>query len=123
MARKKASKYDGYTDYTKEFMTAVEAFVKKKYGKIAPHWDGQLQLLATNYELFILAKEQVKKDGLMMTNRFGGLDKHPMLRQITDANIQCIKLIHEFGLSPSALGKIKDSEDEDNDTIRELING
>jgi len=41
MARKKASKYDGYTDYTKEFMTAVEAFVKKKYGKIGPQGAGQ----------------------------------------------------------------------------------
>ena len=96
-------------------MQAVEKFIVKKYGGIEPHWDGQLQLLATNYELFILAKTQVREDGLMIRNRFGQWDKHPLLRQITDSNIQCVKLIHEFGLSPSALGKIKEPDNDDNE--------
>ena len=84
-----------------------------------------MQLLATNYDIFIQSKQQVKKDGLMITNRFGGLEKHPLLKQITDSNIQCLKLIQEFGLSPKALGKIKDtdSDDEEKDVIRGLING
>ena len=102
-------------------MEAVEKFIVKKYGNIEPHWDGQLQLLATNYDLFSLATEQVRQDGLMITNRFGGREKHPMLRQITDSNIQCVKLIHEFGLSPSALGKIKDTNDEENEIIGDFL--
>lgn len=117
MARTKVTitKYKGYSIPTIKFMQAVEKFIVKKYGGIEPHWDGQLQLLATNYELFILAKTQVREDGLMVRNRFGQWDKHPLLRQITDSNIQCVKLIHEFGLSPSALGKIKDTNDDDNE--------
>ena len=125
MAVKKTNKYEIYTEPTQQFMQSVETFIKKKYGKIEKHWKAQLQLLATNYDIFIQSKQQVKKDGLMITNRFGGLEKHPLLKQITDSNIQCLKLIQEFGLSPKALGKIKDtdSDDEEKDVIRGLING
>lgn len=124
MAKKSTSKYETYTEETQQFMTSTEAFLKKKFGKIEKHWEAQLQLLATNYDIFIQAKKQVNKDGLMITNRFGGQEKHPMLKQMTDSNIQCIKLINEFGLSPKALGKIneKDTDDGD-DAIRDLLNG
>lgn len=112
MMAKKRSKYEEYTEQTQQFMNAVEKYLKVKYGKIEAHWDGQLQLLASNYDLYILAQEQVRQDGLMLTNRFGGQDKHPMLKQMSDSNAQVIKLIHEFGLSPSALSKIKDNKED-----------
>ena len=74
---------------------------------------------------FDKAKEQVAKDGLMVTNRFGGVDKHPLLGVIKDSNIQVVKIIHEFGLSPAASGKIKESSngDEDYKMLAGLING
>lgn len=124
MAKKSISKYETYTEETQQFMASTEAFLRKKFGKIEKHWEAQLQLLATNYDIFIQAKKQVNKDGLMITNRFGGLEKHPMLKQMTDSNIQCIKLINEFGLSPKALGRINEKDTDDSeDTIRELLNG
>ena len=124
MAKRATTKYDSYTEETQQFMTSTEAFLKKKFGKIEKHWEAQLQLLATNYDILIQAKNQVNKDGLMITNRFGGLEKHPMLKQMTDSNIQCIKLINEFGLSPKALGKINEKDiDDSEDAIRDLLNG
>ena len=119
---KKASKYSGYSQQTEQFMEAVEKFIKKKYGKIEPHWQGELDLLATNFEIFMNAKAEIKETGLLVTNRFGALEKNPLLRVITDANIQCIKLVSEFGLSPKAASKIKD-DDEDTDIIKGLLNG
>lgn len=117
-------KYKNYSEQTQKFMSEVEAFLKRKYNEIQPHWEGQLQLLATNYDLFIKAKEQVDIDGLLVQNRMGGWDKHPLLTTIKDANIQVIKLINEFGLSPSANGKIKEkSNDDDFEIISGLING
>ncbi len=121
----KANKYSEYREETQQFMTSVEKYLKQKYGKIESQWVGQLNMLATNYDLFILAKERVAQDGLMIPNRFGTLEKHPMLKQITDTNHQIIKMVQEFGLSPNAKGKIKqtkDSKDEDNDLIAELLN-
>lgn len=117
-------KYMNYSNQTQKFMAEVEAFLKRKYNEIQPHWEGQLQLLATNYDLFIKAKEQVDVDGLLVKNRMGGWDKHPLLTTVKDANIQVIKLINEFGLSPSANGKIKEkSDDNDFEIINGLING
>ena len=121
----KANKYREYREETQQFMTSVEKYLKQKYGKIESQWVGQLNMLATNYDLFILAKERVAQDGLMIPNRFGTLEKHPMLKQITDTNHQIIKMVQEFGLSPNAKGKIKqtkDNKDEDNDLIAELLN-
>lgn len=121
----KANKYSEYREETQQFMTSVEKYLKQKYGKIESQWVGQLNMLATNYDLFILAKERVAQDGLMISNRFGTLEKHPMLKQITDTNHQIIKMVQEFGLSPNAKGKIKqtkDNKDEDNDLIAELLN-
>ena len=118
----KDSKYSQYTQHTQTFMMAVENFIVGKYGKIENHWEGQLDLLASNYELFYLAKEKVNQDGMLIQNRFGSWDKHPLLRQITDSNIQIIKLIHEFGLSPSAMGKIKSESTDENEYLESLMN-
>lgn len=123
MARK--SKYADCTQSTQQFMAAVERFLKKKYGKIEDHWLGQLDLLAANYELFQQAKDEVKKEGMLITNRFGAMEKNPLLKVIVDANIQIQKLVNQFGLSPSANGKIKQVEDEEDTAkiISNLING
>ena len=117
----KRAKYSDYSENTQQFMGAVERFIKKKYGKIEEHWQGQMDLLATNYELFMSAKDEIKKSGLLITNRFGGLDKNPLLRVIVDANIQVLKLINEFGLTPMSNGKIKEKEQDDTDLIRGLL--
>ena len=88
MARKRTNRYTLYSEETQAFMLNVDKFLIDKYGIIKKHWEGQLDLLASNYELFIMSKNKVKEDGLMVVNRFGNLDKHPLLAQIKDSNIQ-----------------------------------
>ena len=117
-------KYGKYSKQTQDFITEVEKFLVKKYGDIQPHWEGQIELLAINYDIFIQAQEKVNEEGLLVQNRFGGFERHPLLSVIRDAHIQINKAIHEFGLSPSALSKIKESStDEEEDVIKGLING
>ena len=48
----KSKKYGQYTPTTQKFMTEVEKYLINKYTKIESHWEGQLQLLAANYDLF-----------------------------------------------------------------------
>ncbi len=122
MASKK-NRYIQYSDDTQKFMQTVEKFLTEKYGKIEPHWWGQLDLLAANYEFFIMAKNKVQEDGMMIPNRFGSLDKHPLLAQIKDSNIQCVKLINEFGLSPKSNSKIKAESSDDAEYLNSLMNG
>ena len=120
MASKK-NRYLMYSEDTQKFMQPVEKFLVEKYGKTEPHWWGQLDLLAANYELFIIAKNKVAEDGMMIPNRFGSLDKHPLLAQIKDSNIQCVKLINEFGLSPKANSKIKAESTDDAEYLNSLM--
>lgn len=120
----KKAKYSEYSENTQQFMGAVERFIKTKYGKLEPHWAGQLDLLATNYEIFTQAKEEIRTNGLLIPNRFGSLEKNPLLRVLTDANIQCFKIVQEFGLSPMSNGKVKEKEvDDTTDVIKGLLDG
>lgn len=119
----KRTRYTEFSETTQTFMYAVETFIKKKYGKLEPHWLGQLDLLATNFEIFTQAKEEIRKKGLLVTNRFGALEKNPLLRCLTDANIQCFKIITEFGLSPMSNGKVKEKEEDSTDIIKGLLEG
>lgn len=122
---KKQNRYSAYSQPTRAFMNEVEAYLIRNYGEIQSHWRGQLDLLASQHDIYIKAKEQVANDGLMITNRFGGVDKHPLLSVIKDSFIQIQKTVNQFGLSPSAKGKIKAdaTEEENNDLITNLLNG
>lgn len=119
----KRTRYTEFSETTQTFMYAVESFIKKKYGKVEPHWVAQLEMLATNFELFTQAREEIRKNGLLVTNRFGGMEKNPLLRVITDANIQCFKILTEFGLNPMSNGKIKTVEEDSTDIIKGLLEG
>ena len=113
MARK--NKYSEYSKVTQSFMNAVENHLINKFGELETQWEGLLIMLATQYELFNQCKEQIKTDGLMVKNRFGGWDKHPLLKSMTDAQIQTIKMVQEFGISPKSikgLGTTDNNEDE-----------
>lgn len=120
----KKAKYSEYSENTQQFMGAVEKFIKTKYGKLELHWQGELDLLATNFEIFMQAKEEIRTRGLLIPNRFGSLEKNPLLRVLTDANIQCFKIVQEFGLSPMSNGKVKEKEvDDTTDVIKGLLDG
>lgn len=121
-------RYQDYDYNTQCFMLAVERFLIEKYEQIQPHWLGQLQLLAGNYDAFVKAQKDITNDGVMITTPSGFKRPHPMLQVLKDSNNQCIKLIQEFGLSPNAFAKLdkrtpKNEVDEDELIIKQLING
>ena len=119
---KKTNKYHNYDARTQNYMASVERFLQKKYGKIEAQWEGQLQLLAANYNLFHLANDIIARDGLMVPKPNGAFEKHPLLTQIAQSNQQIVKLVASFGLSPEAVGKIKQEEKDDSDIIANLLN-
>lgn len=119
--RRSAQKYSDYTTATQAFMNAVESHLKAKFGTIEPQWEGLLNMLATNYELFWECKHRIKEDGLMIQNRFGGWDKNPLLKVQTDAQIQIIKLVNEFGISPRSIAKLNVQNNDEDDFIERLV--
>ena len=114
-----------YTEYSEEiqnYMYVIHKFLNKKFGNINDEWIPSLSMLADNLHIFNLCKEQIRKDGLLITDRFNVLSKHPLIKVQNDAQIQIVKLLNEFGLSPKSVGKLK-AEEENDDFLNDLING
>ena len=114
-----------YTEYSEEIqncMYVIHKFLNKKFGNINDEWIPSLSMLADNLHIFNLCKEQIRKDGLLITDRFNVLTKHPLIKVQNDAQIQIVKLLNEFGLSPKSVGKLK-AEEENDDFLNDLING
>jgi|GEM_PF-305360 len=104
---------------TQDYIYAVNKFLRKKNnGTIADEWLGAIEMLTQNYDMFIKCRDQIKKDGLMIDDRFGGITKHPLIKVQQDAQIQCVKLINEFGLSLKSNLKlsVEDTDDKEEDS-------
>ncbi|KAA6338634.1 hypothetical protein EZS27_013377 [termite gut metagenome] len=113
-----------YSPETQKFEQSVRKFLKKKFGTINKEWEGSLAMLFTNYETFIICKHTIKTDGLTITDRFKTIIKHPLLKVQIDSQIQIVKLLGEFGLTPKALMKLdkQDGTEDNNDPLNEFLN-
>ena len=107
-----------------KIMDETVAYIVEKYGEVKPEWNGALDMLRTQYTILFECQDIVEKDGVMVIKR-DSIDKHPLLKQITDSQVQIVKLIQEFGLSPKSNARIKigTGEDTDKEYIEALISG
>lgn len=115
--------YTEYSDNINNYMYVIHKFLNKKFGGIADEWIPTLVMLADNLHIFNMCKDQIRKDGLMIVDRFGVMVKHPLIKVQNDSQIQIVKLLNEFGLTPKSVGKLKSTEDENDDFLNDLING
>lgn len=117
--------YKEYSEDTQNFMFSVHKYLRKKFNEINDEWIGSLKMLAENYELFIQCSKEIKEKGLLIRDRFNALIKNPLLKVQTDAQIQCVKLLQEFALTPRAAARLFkcDSDDTTEEYLQELING
>lgn len=120
--RVNSKKYADYKPATQSFMNAVENHLISKFGEIKSEWQGLLTILAQQYDIFEMCKESIRKDGLMTPNRFGGLEKNPLLKAQTDAVIQIKSVSQEFGLSPKSIAKLNVHDNNEDDFIEALVN-
>lgn len=112
-------------DEVQEYMQTTVDYLKEKYGEVKKEWYGALDMLATQYLIYLKCKETILKEGVMVMNARGVTDKHPLLKQLTDSQIQIVKLINEFGLSPKSHARIKvgGGQDTEADYIKSLMEG
>lgn len=114
--------YEMYGEEVIAHMWAVHRFLLNKFGYISEEWHLSLQMLADNLNMFFQCRDRIKQDGIFIENKFGNLDKHPLIKVQNDAQIQIVKLLQQYGLTPHAVGKLKNTEDDDNDLLNELLN-
>lgn len=109
-----------YKDYLPEVqaaMWAVHSYLQKKFGNINDEWIMSLMMLADNLQMFIECRKQIKEQGLLISNRFGVLEKNPLIKVQNDSQIQIVKLLNEFALTPKSAEKIKEVEEDDDSPL------
>lgn len=102
-----------YSTSTLKYIAAVKKFLKQKYGKINDEWNGVIEILADNVELYLQCRNSIFQEGLMMTAKNGSPTRNPLIKTMFDAQIQVTKLLTEFGLTPRANAKINLIGDDD----------
>lgn len=118
--KKKETPYAQYSEKTQKFMGAILEFLNAKFGAIETQWWGILDMMATQYELFCQCKQSVEENGILVENRWGVMDKNPLLKQMNDCQIQIVKLVNEFGLSPKSIKSLNTISTENEEFIKDL---
>lgn len=113
--------YKEYSTEVQNYMWAVHSYLQKKFGSINDEWVMSLMMLADNLEMFIQCRKQIKETGLLITNRFGVLEKNSLIKVQNDAQIQIVKLLNEFALTPKSAEKIETKEEDDDSPLSAFL--
>lgn len=81
-------------------------------GNIPESLNGSLYMLEDAYNNYIQISRQITEDGLMKVDRYGNLNKHPLLSVKLSTKLQIIKLLGELQMTPKTKEKKKEVEQE-----------
>ncbi|MBF1400179.1 P27 family phage terminase small subunit [Prevotella histicola] len=114
--------YPDVRQSVQEYMYNAFKYLESEYGEVKAEWKAALSLLSESLEMYYQCKDQIKKDGLLIQDRYGNPNKHPLLQIQTAYQIQILKVVKELGLSPLASSKIADKpEKEDTMSAEDFI--
>lgn len=95
------------------YISKVKKYLKQEHKKVKPEWEGTINILAYNMEMEARIKEQIANDGLMVKDRYGNMNKHPLFPILNSFQVQIFKCISELGLSPKAAKKLEEPKVEE----------
>ena len=81
-------------------------------GTIPESLNGSLNMLEDAYNTYIQLNNKIKEDGLMILDRYGNPNKHPLLQIKLTTKAQIIKLLSELQMTPKSKGKQKEVEED-----------
>lgn len=114
--------YARYPEEVIKHMWSIHRFLLDKFGEIHDEWYMSLQMLADNLNMFIQCRDRIANDGVIVENKFGLPEKHPLIKVQNDAQIQIVKLLAEFGLSPKSVARLKFDDTNEDDVLNSLMN-
>lgn len=114
--------YKTYSQATQSYMKAVEKFLKEKYSGVNDEWQQPLKMLADNIEVFNKCASEISVQGLMLQAKNGAYCKNPLIKVQNDAQVQIVKLLGEFGLTPKGSAKLN-LQSDDEDDLKDLLGG
>lgn len=99
--------YPDVRESVQDYIFTVYKFLIAEYGEVKPEWRGTINLLTESLEMFYSCKDKIKEDGLLIKDRYGNWNKHPLLMIQNSYQIQILKCTKELGLSPLSNSKIE----------------
>lgn len=104
--------YKNYDKQVQEYMQNVIDCLKQDYKEIPTSWRISLDLIADNYAIYLQAKDNVMKEGLIRKDNHGRTFKNQSFPLMLNTEAMVIKLLSSFGLSPMSKSKIKNFDAE-----------
>ena len=112
--------YKDYNVRVQEYMNNVINCLEQDYGKIPESWRVSLDLIADNYSLYLEAKDDIKKNGLLRTDKLGRTFKNQCFQIMNTAQSQLKDLLKSFALTPMSKSKMNNFERDDIDEDKYL---
>lgn len=112
-----------YKDYPKKvqvYMQNVIDCLKQDYKEIPASWRVSLDLIADNVDIYLKAKEDIDKNGLLRKDTHGRTFKNQCFPLMVISEDHVIKLLQSFALTPVSRAKIKNVDTDDYD-IEDLL--
>lgn len=112
-----------YSKETKEMVAKVENAIKLNTGGVIPQeYEPQLQLLADNFENYIMCRDAIRKEGIVQHTKTGDIKTNPIYNAMLNTESFIQKIIAQFGLTVMAKSKLKVDANQANDGDDYLAN-
>lgn len=100
--------YSQYAPEVQEYMKNVLKCLQDDYGdKIPESWRISLDLIADNYEIYLQAKNDILKNGLLRIDNQGRTFKNQNISIMNVAQRNITDLLKSFALTPMSKSKMK----------------
>ena len=100
--------YTQYAPEVQEYMKNVVECLRADYGKNIPEsWRISLDLIADNYEIYLKAKNDIMKNGLLRTDSQGRTFKNQNISIMNMSQRNITDLLKAFALTPMSKSKMK----------------
>lgn len=97
------------------YISHVKSYLKKEYGEIPSEYSSSLEMLETNYRIFLIAKQQIEKEGVIINDFRGQKKVHPAQIVMKDAQNALLKVQTQFSLTSYSRAKTKHIKEEETD--------
>lgn len=114
MKTKRPINFDKYDLPVKEYMENLVDCLQSDYKAIPASWLVSLELIADNYEIYLRARDDVKKGGTRIQNSRGTYVINPSFSVMNTAQNHITKLVSSFGLTPISKSKMKALDNSQN---------
>lgn len=109
---------------TRQYVNSVRKHIYATFGEIKDVWKPLIKMLGDEHDLYLSAKNDVKKNGLRLEGA-RGWTQNPSIKIMNDALIQQQKLANSLGITPNSSIKLKLQEpgqpEDESDYLDSLI--